>query len=56
MKLTIGYGHHPLLTVMWARGIVLVRWGIVKAAARANLVRRAALNQRAAQRAKSVGR
>ena len=39
LKWTIGYGHRPLLTVMWAFGIILLGWAVVKAAARAELMR-----------------
>ena len=39
LKWTIGYGHQPLLTLMWTLGIILLGWAVVKAAARAELMR-----------------
>jgi len=39
LKYTIGYGHRPLLTVLWAWAIVLFGWIVVRTAARANLMR-----------------
>jgi len=39
LKYTIGYGHRPLLTVVWALAIIVVGWAVVRTAARANLMR-----------------
>jgi hypothetical protein len=39
LKSTIGYGHRPLLTVLWALAIIALGWGVVTVAARANLMR-----------------
>jgi hypothetical protein len=39
LKYTIGYGHRPLLTVLWALAIIVFGWALVRTAARANLMR-----------------
>jgi hypothetical protein len=39
LKWTIGYGHRPLLTIMWSLAIVLVGWAMVSVGMRADVMR-----------------
>jgi hypothetical protein len=38
-KVTIGYGHRPMLTVFWMLGVVAIGWMMVSIGARAGLLR-----------------
>src|SRR5215472_2093085 len=37
---TIGYGHRPMLTIMWSALVVLLGWGLVRIGSRAGVMRR----------------
>jgi hypothetical protein len=39
LKVTIGYGHRPMLTIMWSFAIVILGWAVVSAAKLANVMR-----------------
>ena len=39
LKYSIGYGHRPLRTILWALAIIVLGWIVVKTAARANMMR-----------------
>jgi len=40
LKYTVGYGHHPMLTIMWSALVVLLGWGLVRIGNRAGVMRR----------------
>jgi hypothetical protein len=40
LKTTVGYGHEPLLTIIWAAIVVLLGWLIVTVGSRAGVMRR----------------
>ena len=40
LKTTVGYGHEPLLTIIWASMVVLLGWLMVTVGARAGVMRR----------------
>ena len=40
LKTTVGYGHEPLLTIIWAAIVVLLGWMMVKIGVRAGVMRR----------------
>ena len=40
LKTTVGYGHEPLLTIMWASMVVLLGWLMVTIGSRAGVIRR----------------
>jgi len=39
LKITIGYGHRPMLALLWALGIVLIGWAAVFVGKRAHVMR-----------------
>jgi hypothetical protein len=39
LKITVGYGHKPLRTVLWSLGVILLGWLLVAAGARAGVMR-----------------
>jgi len=39
LKVTIGYGHRPLLALLWSLGVVLVGWGVVYVGKRTHVMR-----------------
>jgi hypothetical protein len=39
LKFTIGYGHRPLLALLWSFGVVLFGWAVTRVAKRAGLMR-----------------
>jgi hypothetical protein len=40
LKFTIGYGHRPMLTIMWSALVVLLGWSLVGIGSRAGVMRR----------------
>src|SRR5215470_13197436 len=39
LKYTIGYGHRPMLTIMWSLAVVLLGWVVVRTARAASVMR-----------------
>jgi hypothetical protein len=39
LKVTIGYGHRPLLALVWSLGVLLVGWAVVYLGKRAHVMR-----------------
>ena len=39
LRVTIGYGHRPLLAVFWSLGVILIGWGVVWIGRRAGVMR-----------------
>jgi hypothetical protein len=39
LKWTIGYGHRPMLTIMWSLAVVLLGWAVVRVAKAASVMR-----------------
>jgi hypothetical protein len=40
LRYTIGYGHRPMLTIMWSALVVLLGWGLVRIGSGAGVMRR----------------